>query len=311
MIVNPHSGRKKPTVTVGKIADMFSAHHMEVVAYFTSPEYNADYHVKEHYLNYDIISCFGGDGTISELITGVMQAGIKKPLGLIPNGTTNDLARSLGLAAKPDKAVRVISSGVPRPFDIGSFNNDFFVYIASFGAFTNVSYETPQRAKNIFGRTAYFFSAAKYLNTIKSHHIKIITDDRSCEGDYIFGSVSNSRSVAGLFHFDNDQVDFADGKFEVLLVKRPKNVFDLFSTFFSMLGKSYKHENIILFHASDIKIICDEALDWAVDGEHRNDGKTIHIVNYPKAVNIIAKKKSTDNAGSKKNKENNTNTNEK
>ena len=290
MIINPHSGKHKFNFSTGKIADIFDKKNMEIVAYFTSPDYNADYLVKEHIGEYDIIGCCGGDGTISETISGIMQSNIKKPLGCIPMGTTNDLARSLNLYTNPVKAAKTVASGEAYPFDIGSFNDKYFVYIASFGAFTEVSYATSQKAKNIFGRLAYIFGAAKYLHKIKSYHVKIITDDRSCEGDYIFGAVTNSTSVAGLFKFDNDEVDFADGKFEVMLIKRPKNIMNALATLLSMLNKSYKHDNIIIFHASEIDITSEEPLDWAVDGEHKNEGTDIRIKNNHSAINIIMRK---------------------
>ncbi len=290
MIINPHSGKRKLSFSTGKIADIFDKKNIEIAAYFTSPDYNADYLVKKHIGEYDVIGCCGGDGTISETISGMMQSDIKKPLGCIPMGTTNDLARSLNLHTKPIKAAKTIAAGESSPFDIGSFNDKYFVYIASFGAFTEVSYATPQKAKNIFGRLAYMFGAVKYLHKIKSYHAKIITDNRSCEGDYIFGAVTNSTSVAGLFKFDNDMVDFADGKFEVMLIKRPKNILNALATVLSMLNKSYKHDNIIFFHASEIDITSEEPLDWAVDGEHRNEGTSINIKNNRCAIDIIMRK---------------------
>ncbi len=290
MIVNPRSGKHKLNISTGKIAEIFDKKDIEVAAYFTSPEYNADYLVEEHISECDMIGCCGGDGTISETISGIMRSDIKKPLGFIPMGTTNDLARSLCLHTNPVKAAKTIAAGEIYPFDIGSFNDEYFVYIASFGAFTEVSYATPQKAKNIFGRLAYIFGAVKYLHKIKSHHVKVITDDRSCEGDYIFGAVTNSASVAGLFKFEDDMVDFSDGKFEVILIKQPKNIMNALATVLSMLNKSYGHENIILFHASEIKITSEEPLDWAVDGEHKNGGKNINIKNNRCAVNMIMRK---------------------
>lgn len=290
MIINPHSGRKRLNFKTGKIADMFAKNNIEVAAYFTSPGYKADYLVSEHGNDCDMIGCCGGDGTISDCIRGIMNTGIKKNLGCIPMGTTNDLARSLGLATNTEKAAKIIASGEAHPFDIGSFNNDFFVYIASFGAFTEVSYSTPQKAKNIFGRLAYMFNAAKCMHKIRSYHVKVVTDNKSCEGDYIFGAVSNSTSVAGIFKFDHDYVDFADGKFEVLLVKKSKNMFTGMATVWSMLNRSYSHDNVVLFQASEIEIISDEPLDWSIDGEHRQDGCNIKIKNNNKAISIITKK---------------------
>lgn len=294
MIVNPRSGKLRPSFSARKIAEMFSENNMEVGVFFTAPDYNADFLVKEHAKDFDIIACCGGDGTVSETIEGIMKANIDKPIGYIPAGTTNDLARSIGIPTKPEKAAKVIIARKARPLDIGSFDDSNFVYIASFGAFTEVSYATPQKAKNIFGRFAYYLGAMKYMPKIRSYHVKVETDAKNCEGDYIFGSVTNSTSVAGIFRLENDMVDFADGKYEVMLIKRPKNLYTAFMILMSMLNKTYKHENIELFRASDIKFTSDEPLDWAVDGEHKKGGTIVHIVNRPQAVKIIMKKRRSD-----------------
>ncbi|MBQ8134056.1 MAG: diacylglycerol kinase family lipid kinase [Clostridia bacterium] len=290
MIVNPRSGKLRPSFSARRIAEMFLNNNMEAGVYFTSPEYNADFLVREHEKDFDIIACCGGDGTLSETVSGMMEIKSKKPIGYIPAGTTNDLARSLRMATKPEKAAKVIITEKARPLDIGSFDDSYFVYIASFGAFTEVSYATSQKAKNIFGRFAYFFGAMKYMTKIQSHHINVEADGKTYEGDYAFGSVTNSTSVAGIFKFENDVVDFADGKYEVMLIKRPKNLFTAFAICMSMLNKTYKHKNIEFFHASDIRMTCDEPLDWAVDGEHKKGGKAVHIQNHPQAVNLIMKK---------------------
>lgn len=290
MIINPKSGRKRPYINAGKIADLFDEKNMEIGVFFTSLKYNADYLVGEYGRDADIVACYGGDGTISEIITGMMRGGVKKPLGYIPAGTTNDLARSLNMQTGLMPAAKTIVGGEPRPLDVGSFNDDYFIYIASFGAFTEVSYATPQKVKNIFGHMAYIFNAFRYMNTIHKHHVRLKTDTKSVEGDYIFGAVMNSRSVAGVFKLDDNDVDFADGQYEVLLIKRPQRKIEVISILFSMLRKKYKHnKNITFFRASDLDFTLEEELDWAVDGECLNGGKNVHIKNNKCAVNIIMK----------------------
>ena len=287
MIVNPRSGRRKPFLSAGKIADLFANRNMEVGIYFTSLDYNADYLVNEHGEEAEIVACCGGDGTISDIIKGMMKGGVQKPLGYMPAGTTNDLARSLGMQTNMMKSAKTIVYGRPRPLDVGSFDDDYFIYIASFGAFTEVSYATPQKAKNLFGRLAYLFNAFRYMNKISSHHVKVNADTRMVEGDYIFGAVTNSKSVAGIFKFDDDMVDFNDGLYEVLLIKKPKKKLEVIGILLSMLNKSYKNENITLFRASEVDFIMDEELDWAVDGECMHGGRRVHIKNNKHAVNII------------------------
>lgn len=288
MIINPKSGRKRPYFSAGKIAELFDESNMELGIFFTSLKYNADYLVDEHGKEADIIACYGGDGTISEIITGMMRGGVKKPIGYIPAGTTNDLARSLNMQTKLMPAAKDIVSGEPRPLDVGSFNDDYFIYIASFGAFTEVSYATPQKAKNLFGHTAYLLNAFRYMNTIRKHHVRVKSDTKSVEGDYIFGAVMNSRSVAGVFKLDDNDVDFADGQYEVMLIKRPQKKIEVLSIIRDMSEKRYRHnKNITFFRASEVEFTMEEELDWAVDGECINGGKTVHIKNNKCAVNII------------------------
>lgn len=290
LIVNPKAGKRLSKFAVSDIADLFAKEKIEVAIYFTSLEYGAEYLVKEHAHNFDIIACCGGDGTVNEIIRGMMKIENCPPLGYIPSGTTNDLATSLGMTKNFKRATKSIIFENGLPFDVGTFDDDYFAYIASFGAFTEVSYNTSQKAKNIFGRLAYIFSAVKCMHRIKSYRIKVETETKTVEDEYIFGAITNSTSIAGVFKFDNDMVDFSDGKYEVLLIKKPKKHITAFAICMSMFNKSYKNENITFFHASDIKVISEEPLDWALDGEHKLGETTVTIKNNPQAIKIIRKK---------------------
>lgn len=290
MIVNPHAGRLNPKFSLANISDMFAENDIELAIYLTSAEYGADFLIKEHESECDIIACYGGDGTVSDIISGMTDCHSQKPLGYIPAGTTNDLARSLGLPINPLKAAKMIISGETMPFDVGSFDDKHFVYIASFGAFTEVSYNTPQKYKNIFGHAAYIANAAKSMNRLQSYHIKIEAEEQKWEDDYIFGAVTNSTSVAGIFKFDRDKVDFSDGKYEAIFIKQPKNITEAAEVLTALISHSFQHENIQFFRTSEIKITSDYPLDWSLDGEHRRSDKTVLIKNNPCAVNIITKK---------------------
>lgn len=290
LIVNPKAGKMRSKFAVSDIAELFAKNEFEVAIYFTSLEYGAEYLVKEHAKEFDIIACCGGDGTVNEIIKGMMDIKDCPPLGYIPSGTTNDLATSLGMTTNIKKAAKAIISDDGLPFDVGSFDDDYFAYIASFGAFTEVSYNTSQRLKNIWGHAAYVFSAMKCMHRLKSYHIRVESEEKTVEGDYVFGAVTNSTSVAGVFKFERDKVDFADGKYEVLLIKHPKKLSTAIAISMSMLNKSFKNENITFFHASDIKITSDEPLDWALDGEHKRGENVVNIKNNYRAIKIIRKR---------------------
>ena len=290
LIVNPIAGKSRAKYNLASLASIFYKNNYEPAIYFTSPDCGAEELIEKHAKDFDVVACCGGDGTVSEAIEGIMKLENCPPLGYIPCGTTNDLAKSLDLPKNMKRAANTIANEEPLPLDIGSFGDEcHFAYIASFGAFTEVSYETPQKAKNIFGHMAYIFSAFKSMNKIKPYHIKIESEEKNFEDDVIFCSVTNSTSVAGIFKFDKNLVDFNDGLYEVLLIKQPKRLRTVFAIFLSMFNTTYKHDHITLFQTSKLKLTADKNIDWAIDGEHRSSSNTIEITNNHNAISLISK----------------------
>lgn len=290
LIVNPIAGKSRAKYNLASLASIFYKNNYEPAIYFTSPDCGAEELIEKHAKDFDVVACCGGDGTVSEAIEGIMKLENCPPLGYIPCGTTNDLAKSLDLPKNMKRAANTIANEEPLPLDIGSFGNEcHLAYIASFGAFTEVSYETPQKAKNIFGHMAYIFSAFKSMNKIKPYHIKIESEEKNFEDDVIFCSVTNSTSVAGIFKFDKNLVDFNDGLYEVLLIKQPKRLRTVFAIFLSMFNTTYKHDHITLFQTSKLKLTADKNIDWAIDGEHRSSSNTIEITNNHNAISLIRK----------------------
>lgn len=290
LIVNPIAGKSRAKYNLANIAALFYKNGYEPAIYFTSPDCGAEELIEKHACDFDIVACCGGDGTVSEAIEGMMKIKERPPLGYIPCGTTNDLAASLELPKNMKRAASTIANEDPIPLDIGSFGDEcHFAYIASFGAFTEVSYETPQRAKNVLGHLAYVFQAIKHMNKIKSYHVKVESEEKTIEDDFIFGSVTNSTSVAGIFKFDKSLVDFNDGLYEVLLVKQPKRLRTVIGIVLSMLNTTYKHDHITLFQSSRITITTDEGIEWAIDGEHRSGSNVVEITNNHGAIALIRK----------------------
>ncbi len=290
LIINPIAGKSRAKYNLANIAALFYKNGYEPAIYFTDPDCGPEELIKRHAKDFDVVACCGGDGTVSEAIEGIMEIDRQIPLGYIPCGTTNDLASSLDLPKNMKRAVSTIANEEPVPFDIGSFGDEcHFAYIASFGAFTEVSYETPQRAKNLLGHLAYVFQSLKSMNKIKPYHVRIESEEKTIEDDFIFGSVTNSTSVAGIFRFDKSLVDFNDGLYEVLLVKQPKRLHTVIGIILSMLNTTYKHEHITLFQSSHIKITTDEDIEWSIDGEHRSGANIIEITNNHNAINLIRK----------------------
>ena len=236
---------------------------------------------------YDMIVCCGGDGTLNEVVQGVMNAKKQLPIGYIPAGSTNDFASSMNLESNVRKAVDSILNGEETIIDIGSFNGRYFTYIASFGAFTATSYSTPQSWKNTLGRFAYFLEGIKELSKIKAYHVRAVTENETLEDDYIFGSVSNSTSVAGIVHLDEDFVDMNDGLLEVLLVKMPKNIGEVNQILMGVANSDFSGDMFAFFKTPSIRLESNGGFPWTLDGERADGSETVEIMTIPDAVRII------------------------
>ena len=234
-IVNLIAGKAVIAKKLGRIIDEFVKADYEVTVHTTQ---SSDDVVKATQYacnsNFDLIVCAGGDGTLSNCLQAMMRSEKKLPLGYIPAGTTNDFAKGLNIPKDTMAAVRQIIEGTPMPQDVGGFNDDYFTYIVAFGAFTSITYETSQQIKNIFGHSAYVLNALLQLTNIHATPMKIEYDDKVIEDEFVFGMVSNTASVAGLFSVNDFKLD--DGVFEVLLIKKPANPIQLQQILHSLLN---------------------------------------------------------------------------
>ncbi|XVG95437.1 diacylglycerol/lipid kinase family protein [Eubacteriales bacterium KG127] len=237
---------------------------------------------------YDIIVAIGGDGTYNEVVAGVKKSDIDIPVGYIPAGSTNDFADTLGLSNYMPLAALDVTRGVPVKVDIGDFNGRYFSYIASFGAFTGVSYSTPQSMKNVLGHFAYVLSGVAELGNLKPLHIKLETEDRKIEGEYIFGAICNTTSVAGILTLDEELVDLSDGKFEILLIKYPSNPLELNSVLLSLSLRRLKESSMVeFFGGREIKIEADPSMNWTLDGEFQQGESEILIKNIHEGISVL------------------------
>ena len=269
------------------IVDIFSSHDYEVIIRATQAPKDAYEKAKEYADSVDLIVCSGGDGTLDEVVTGITEKNSNVPIGYIPAGSTNDFARSIGLNGNSVDIARQIMTGSPRTIDIGSFNQLYFSYVASFGAFTEASYNTPQSLKNRLGHLAYLLEGVKDLSTIEPCHMKIIHGDTVMEDNYIWGAVCNSTSIGGMIRLNKELVDFNDGLFEVMLIKMPKTLIDLTKIVVSINTQSYDPDVITFFQANSLDIFPETEVPWTLDGEYAQGSKEIHIQNIHNALQII------------------------
>lgn len=236
-IYNPKAGKAQIKSNLLDIIDTFVKAGYEVTAYPTQGPGDAVRAVKERKDGYDIVVCSGGDGTLDEVVTGMMQCEEKLPIGYVPAGSTNDFANSLGIPRSMVKAADAVVNGQSFACDIGAFNDDTFIYVAAFGLFTDVSYETRQDIKNMLGHTAYLLEGMKRLSSIKSYAMKICYDDVCLEGEYIYGMITNSNSVGGFKGITGKNVELNDGLFEVTLVKKPANLLEMNNIITALVDK--------------------------------------------------------------------------
>lgn len=293
VIVNPTAGKKKVQPNMFKIIYPLCQKGYEPTVLTTSKGGDATVFTRERAKDYDLVVCCGGDGTLNETITGMMESGVQRPIGYIPCGTTNDMANSLGLPKKIKHSAKVITEGEPCYHDVGRFSDhSYFSYIASFGALTKVSYATSQKVKNILGHFAYVLAGIKEIWKIYPYNVKLTFDDEVIEGEFIYVSVTNTTSFAGLFKFPADEVTLNDGLFELLLIRKPKNIFKTIGVLLSIVRKKFhKNKNIILRHTSRVLVETKEAVSWTIDGECSGDVTKVDIQNIPNTINIIKNKK--------------------
>ena len=290
LLVNPNAGRGGYKAVLGGILQVFCADGWQPTVFFTRNAGDAPFLVEQNAANYDMVVCMGGDGTLSEVCAGMIRSGTSErvPIGYIPLGTANDVARTLGLSPRPLQAAKNLLKGQARPYDVGQFGADaFFTYVAAFGAFTEVSYETPQEAKQALGHMAYMLEGIRTLGKLTSYHAIVEYDDGVLDGDFIFGGVTNSTSVAGLVKLDDHAVDLADGMFEVLLVRKPQDLLDLSDLVSAALSMDFSGPNISFLKSREVRIMFSDPVAWTRDGEDGGKHRDVFIQNRHPGVNII------------------------
>jgi len=290
-IYNPRSGKGTISSKLSYVISKFTEAGYEVTVRPTQAPLDARDNViricSDESSDYDLILCSGGDGTLNEVIQGIMTSPYKIPVAYIPAGSTNDFARSMKTPKKIEKIVDCLIKGEKAELDIGSFNDKFFTYVAAFGAMTEVSYETPQPIKNKLGHAAYILEGMKHLSKIQSYHLKITYDDQTIEGDYVLGLISNTASIGGLLSMGD--FSLTDGLYEVTLIKTPNSPIELQSILSSLLNikQAVNTEYVTFFKTSDIRIECGSELMWTIDGESGGDQRDVHIRNNQRALEFI------------------------
>ena len=287
-IYNPRAGKEKIRSNLLDIIDIFTKAGYEVTAYPTQAKGDGILAVKERCREgFDLIICCGGDGTLDEVVTGMVQCDHRIPIGYVPAGSTNDFANSLKIPRNMIKAAKSIVDGRIFQCDVGAFNDDVFVYIAAFGIFTDVSYETRQDMKNVLGHMAYILEGMRRLSAIKAYRMKVEGDGILVEGEFLFGMITNSTSVGGFKRITGKYVELDDGVFEVTLIRKPMNALELNQIMAALVSGNINTESMYCVKTSFLRIESEDTVAWTLDGEFGGKHKEVEIVDRKQALEIL------------------------
>jgi len=287
-VMNPYAGQRKANRHLADIFSIFNRAGYTVTVHMTAGPGDGEQAVARYVKDMDLVVCCGGDGTFNETVSGVLKSGADVPIGYIPAGSTNDFASSLHLSTDVLQAAKDIVEGVPEYFDVGSFGGRYFSYVASFGAFTRASYSTPQDLKNALGHVAYILSGIQELSQLKPKHVRFdLPDGRVVEDEFLFGAISNSTSVGGILTLAPDKVDMRDGKFELLLIRAPREFGELSECILALQRQTYNCAMITFLSTERVTVTAPGKMDWTLDGEREPGHETVEVVNLHHAVRVI------------------------
>ena len=286
-IYNPQSGQGKIKAHLSDILDIMIKAGFEVTAYVTQAKSDAISKVAREADRFDRIVVSGGDGTLDEVMTGLMQSGIRLPIGYIPAGSTNDFASSFGISTDMLAAARAAVGNDLFTCDVGGFNQDFFVYVAAFGLFTEASYATSQELKNMLGHAAYILEGVKQLTEIPSYRMQVEHDGQVLYGEFVFGMTTNSTSIGGIKGLIAEDVKLNDGLFEVTLIKMPKNPIELSEILAFFTNFNRDTEMVHSFQTSKVRFTSEQQVPWTLDGEFGGEHEIVTVENLHQMMDIL------------------------
>ncbi len=290
LIINPGAGRGAMSGSIFEVAHRFTASGYRVEIYPTQCVGDATDKIKKHGGEFDLVVCCGGDGTVNEVVGGLVLLDKRPTLGIIPTGTTNDFSYTIGMPSDIVEACDYILNNSPSPCDTGLFNTHPFIYVAAFGLFTTVTYSTPQHAKQMFGAAAYVVEAIKNFQDNSAVHIKLKYDDGEFEGDYLICMISNTVSMAGFRRMFKNVAQLDDGRFEITLVRRPTSLQELQKVINVLLSVEPVDNNLdflTVLHSSFVRITAEREVAWTIDGQNAGAHREVDISVSQKSIDII------------------------
>ena len=291
LLINPYAGRSVTRTALGSAVHAFTSAGYAPAVYYTEGPGSAAQLAAGHGGDYPLLVCMGGDGTLSDTLSGLMELPRERRprVGYIPMGTANDVATTLSLPMRqPGRAAELILQSEPLNYDVGQMlGQGYFSYIAAFGAFTAVSYKTNQELKRALGHAAYVLEGISSLSALRTYHIKAEYDDGELEDDVIYGALSNAMSVGGMVKMSREMVNLSDGRFELILARKPKDAAELNAMVGSILSRSYDSPCLTVLHTSRVKFTFDEDVPWTRDGEDGGAHRSLELLCHRQAVELL------------------------
>lgn len=290
VLINPNSGKKNSKESVLDALNLFSANNYQMEIYLSQKPMDVTRYIEENGERFDVVAVFGGDGTLNEATNGLMKLKHKPIISYFPTGTMNDFGTNFGLTNDMKQCANIACAGHIESFDVGKINSRYFNYVAGFGAFCNVSYETKQELKKQIGNLAYIIKALHEIPNLHPYHVKMNLDGKVFEKDLMFGLIINGNRVAGFEMVEQADNTFKDGLFDIILVEHTPNPLELYNYPLGVLHPELNMKYVERYQAKSIVIESQEKLAWTLDGEEGEETLVASIENISQALQIYASK---------------------
>ena len=290
VLINPNSGKKNSKESVLDALNVFSANNYQMEIYLSQKPMDVTHYIEENGKRFDVVAVFGGDGTLNEATNGLMKLKHKPVISYFPTGTMNDFGTNFGLTNDMKQCANIACDGHIESFDVGKINSRYFNYVAGFGAFCNVSYETKQELKKQIGNLAYIIKAIHEIPNLHPYHVKMNLDGKVFEKDLMFGLIINGNRVAGFEMVEQADNTFKDGLFDIILVEHTPNPLELYNYPLGVLHPELNMKYVERYQVKSIIIESQEKLAWTLDGEEGEETLVARVENISQALQIYASK---------------------
>jgi len=267
LIYNPTSGREEMRRRLPEVLQRLEGYGFETSTHMTIGGGDATLAAVEACRRgFDLVIAAGGDGTINEVVSGLAEQPVRPPLGVLPLGTTNDLARALGIPRSWDAAIDLIAEGYIRPIDVGQLNQRYFVNIAGGGSLTELTYEVPSKMKTMLGQLAYYMKGFEKLPRLRPIRMQVTSDEMSFDEEFMIFLIANSNSVGGFEKLAPDAA-IDDGMMDAFFLRRCTLADFIRLASAVVRGEKVQDPLLIQFQTKRITIQSPDYVQLNLDGE--------------------------------------------